>query len=135
LPHAVRVVRRFRDERRGTIAIMSAAVMALVVGAAAIAIDVATLFTERRQAQGAVDLAAMAAAADLARAHDAAVATLQANRITDYQHLSVETGTYTADAALTPGQRFVAGGVPANAARVTLSRRDAKPAAPCRTPC
>ena len=119
---AARIAQRFHKAKGGTIAIMSAAVMALVVGAAAIAIDLAALFTEKRQAQGAVDLAAMAAASDLARAHAAAVATLKANRITDYQHLAVETGTYTADATLAPAQRFMSGAVPANAARVTLTK-------------
>ena len=76
---------------------MSAIGMTLVLGATALAVDVASLFVERRHAQGAVDLAAVAAANDLTRAREAALATLRANNITQTDGVVVEVGSYKAD--------------------------------------
>lgn len=106
----------------GSIAIMSAIGMTVMLGATALAVDVASLFVERRHAQGAVDLAAVAAANDLTRAQEAALATLRANSITQTDVVVVEVGSYKADPAVEAGQRFIAGGAPANAARVTLAK-------------
>lgn len=119
---AVGLSREFRCDTRGTIAIMSAISMATIIGIAAIAVDVGALYTERRHAQGAVDLAAIAAAADLDRPHAAAVATLRANKISDTHRIIVETGRYRPDPSLPPQERFVAGAEPRNAARVFLEK-------------
>ena len=119
---AARTARTFGRDARGTIAIMSAISMTMIIGAAAIAVDVGALYSERRHAQGAVDLAAIAAAADLNRAHAAAVATLRANNIADAYRISVETGRYRPDPSLPPASRFVAGAEPKNAARVFLEK-------------
>jgi uncharacterized membrane protein len=116
---------RFRHDIRGTIAIMSAVSMATIIGAAAIAVDIGSLYTERRQAQGAVDLAAIAAAADLDRAHAAAEATLRVNGLPAPPRLIVETGNYRPDPSLPPEARFVVGAEPRNAARVYLEKQGA----------
>ncbi len=120
----MRVIGRlgFCKSTSGSIAIMSAIGMTVVLGATALAVDVASLFVERRHAQGAVDLAAVAAANDLTRARDAALATLRANNITQTDGVVVEVGSYKADPTVAAGQRFVSGGNPANAARVTLAK-------------
>ena len=63
----------FRDES-GNIAIMSAGVLLLIVGCAALGVDVGTIFADRRKVQSAADLAAIVAASDLTRASAAATA-------------------------------------------------------------
>ncbi len=95
--------------------------MVLVLGCAALGVDVGSIYADRRKAQSAADLAAIVAAGNLGKATSAAAATVMANGYPANALLSVELGTFTANAALTPQARFVtpATGAP-NAARVTL---------------
>lgn len=115
-----KLLRRFAHDQRGNIAIMSAGVMLLVVGCAALGIDVGTIFADRRKAQSAADLAAIVAAGDLAHATAAAAATVTKNNYAPGSLVAVEPGVYTASAAHAPAQRFVAAATPANAVRVTM---------------
>ncbi|MDX2308943.1 MAG: TadG family pilus assembly protein [Hyphomicrobium sp.] len=115
-------MKAFSTDRSGTIAIISATAIASMMAVAALAVDIGSLYLERRQAQGAVDLAAMAAAADVNRAETAARATLEANGLKDFKSFKVETGLYTPDPGLPVEQRFQVGAEPANAARVTIVR-------------
>ncbi|WP_426039611.1 TadG family pilus assembly protein [Brevundimonas sp. DC300-4] len=77
---------------------------------------------DARRLQGAADVAAMVAAADL----DNALALAEVNAAANEPGVAVETGIelgiYVADAALAPGARFTPGTVGANAVRVTLRR-------------
>lgn len=109
----------------GTITIFSAVFLPVALGLAAFAIDLGSMYTQRRHAQGVVDLAAMAAANDLPRATDAAIATLQANGFSAEDIVAVETGRYEADASIAHRHRFTPGATNVNAARVTL-RKPAK---------
>ena len=95
-------IRRFLREERGTIAVMSGVVVLASLGALAVGVDSASLFVERRRAQGAVDLAAIAAARDLPRAEAAARATIKDNDVPDVQNVILTTGNYTADPDLPP---------------------------------
>lgn len=113
----------FARDERGAIAIITAAALTSIMCAAAIAIDVGMLYLERRQSQGAVDLAAMAAAGDLKNAEAAAKAVLAANGITTYSKLEVITGNYDANPAVPANSRFVANTGPFNAARVHLEKQ------------
>ncbi|MBI3701912.1 MAG: hypothetical protein HY242_15895 [Afipia sp.] len=99
---------------------MSAGVMLLVVGCAALGIDVGTIFADRRKVQSAADLAAIVAASDLTHATAAATAVVTKNNYSSSSIVAVEPGVYTANAALAPAQRFVAAATPANAVRVTM---------------
>ncbi|HVV41102.1 MAG TPA: pilus assembly protein TadG-related protein [Nitrobacter sp.] len=115
------LLRRFVSDTRGNIAIMGAGCMVLVIGCAAFGIDIGSIYADRRKTQSAADLAAIVAASNLGKAESAAGATVTANGYPASALLSVELGTYTANAALAPQARFVtppAG--TANAARVTL---------------
>ena len=103
------LVRRLRRDEGGTIVILAAVMLPVVLGAAAIAVDLSSLYVERRQAQGAADLAAMAGAADLDRAQAAVEATLKVNGITKTNSLKVTKGNYTPDAKLAVADRFRAG--------------------------
>lgn len=114
--------RRLHGDQRGTIVIMAAALLPVVLAAAALAIDLGALYVERRQAQGAADLAAIAAAADLDKADAAVKATLAANGITDAKVLKVTKGHYQPDPKIPPAQRFAPGVTPFNAVQVDLTR-------------
>lgn len=113
---------RFARDSAGGIAILSAAVLPLSIGALALAVDMGSLYIERREAQSAADLAAMAAAADLDNAEAAVAATLQANGIGTTRSLSVVKGHYSPDPALPRESRFRPATDPINAVEVTFSK-------------
>lgn len=113
-------LRRFQNDERGNVAIMSAGVLLLIVGCAALGVDVGTIFADRRKVQSAADLAAIVAASDIAHATAAATAAVTKNSYSSASIVAVETGVYKADASLTPAQRFVAAATPANAVRVKM---------------
>jgi uncharacterized membrane protein len=116
-----KLVRRFGADRRGNIAIMGAGCMVLVMGCAALGVDVGTIFADRRKTQSAADLAAIVAVGDLDHAINAAKATVVDNAYPASAVVAVELGTYSANAALSPQARFVTPATgAANAARVTL---------------
>lgn len=112
-------LRRFRDDRAGSITILSAFMVLILLGFAALAIDAGQFYVMKRRQQTATDIAATAAAADLGRASAAAIANLAANGYPAATLVSVETGSYAADPTLPASQRFVPG--PAgNAVRITV---------------
>ncbi len=119
-----RALRRFFGDDHGGIAIMSSALFMVAITASALAIDVGSLYLERRQSQGIVDLAAMAAAGDLENADAAARATLTANGVDlSEAQLQVDLGHYRPDLNTAVGARFQIGALPYNAARVTLTKQ------------
>lgn len=111
---------RFVRDEAGGVATMVAAAGTLLCVLVAIVVDLAGLALAGRTLQGAADLAALSAAANLDRADVAAMATARAN----LGPVEVRTviGRYTPDAGRAPEARFAAADGPANAARVTLSR-------------
>jgi uncharacterized membrane protein len=113
---------RFARNSAGSIAILSAAVLPLSIGALALAVDMGSLYIERRQAQSAADLAAMAAAADLDNAEAAVAATLRANGIDTTRSLTVIKGHYSPNPALSRESRFRPASDPINAVEVTFSK-------------
>lgn len=121
------LVRRFWSDRRGNIAMMSAASMMMVCGFAAFGVDIGSVFLDRRRVQSTADLAAIVAAGDLSNAMAAAKATVMKNNYPADSLVSVEYGTYVADTALSAQQRFTVspGATPggANAVRVTVKAK------------
>ncbi|MGN6309490.1 MAG: pilus assembly protein TadG-related protein [Xanthobacteraceae bacterium] len=115
------LLHRFCADRKGNIAIMGAGCMMLVMGCAALGVDIGTIFVDRRKTQSAADLAAIVAASNLSKAESAARATVVDNAYPADALVSVELGTYTPSVGLAPQARFVtpASGI-ANAARVTV---------------
>ena len=109
-------MRRFLAHRGGSVALLAAVGFAVVLGVAALAVDIGSAYLAKRRLQTATDLAALAAASDLARAGDAAGANLARNA--DATLSTVEVGTYLADPALPPAARFSPGGAAPNAVRV-----------------
>jgi uncharacterized membrane protein len=116
------LLRRFAADKQGNIAIMSAGLMTLVIGCTALAVDLGTIFADRRKTQSTADIAAIVAASNLSNATNAASATVVKNNYPANALMSVELGTYTANPAILPQARFVTPATgTANAARVTLN--------------
>jgi uncharacterized membrane protein len=116
------LLRRFGADRRGNFVIMGAGLMTLVIGCAGLAVDLGTIFADRRKTQSATDLAAIMAASNLTNAVNAATATVTQNNYPASALVSVQLGTYTANPAIAPQSRFVTPAVgTANAAQVTLN--------------
>ncbi|MDH2383924.1 pilus assembly protein TadG-related protein [Bradyrhizobium sp. CER78] len=118
------LMRRFGADERGNFAMISAGLMTLLIGCAGLAIDLGTIFADRRKTQTTADLAAIVAAANLSNPVNAASATVTQNNYPASALVKVETGTYTASSAIAPQSRFVTPAVGvANAARVTLTTK------------
>jgi uncharacterized membrane protein len=115
--------RAFLRDERGGIAIMAAAFAICGVGALVLGVDVASVYVERRKAQGAVDLAAIAAARDPDKALLAATATVNDNGVFGVRDIRITKGTYTANPAVPANLRFVANGTPVNAVMVELDSK------------
>ncbi len=113
--------RRFVRSRSGAMGVFMAMVLVVSLALCALAVDVGSLYLERRTAQGAADLAALAAARDLDRAEAAARATLAVNGFATLSALSVVKGRYEPDPDVARGQRFVPGRVPHNAVRLDMT--------------
>jgi len=111
---------RGMGDESGTIAIVLALFMMVSVSACALAVDIGSLYLERRTAQGILDLAAVAAASDIDHAEAAAAATLAANGI-DITSLAVIKGRYEPGPDVAPAQRFRPGIAPFNAVRLDAS--------------
>lgn len=116
-----KLIRRFRGDQRGNIALMSVVGMTFAVLCAAFGVDVGSIAADRRKAQSAADLAAIVAASNLTNATNAATAAVTSNNYPANALVGVELGTYTADPRIAAGSRFVTPAVgTANAARVTV---------------
>lgn len=114
--------KRFSRDDRASLAVIGATLLPLVIGCAALAVDLGTIFADRRKTQSAADIAAMVAAANITTATNAATAAALRNNYPASAIRSVELGVYTPNAALNPQARFVASGpTGANAVRVTMN--------------
>ncbi len=117
----IRSFRRFLADRRGISTIVFAGSSLVLFGFGTMAIDAGSFFYQKRRQQTATDLAALAAAADLERATNAARSSAGRNGFSSNSIETVQTGTYTPDARLAPDARFRQGsGSSANAARVEM---------------
>lgn len=115
-------VHRFLSDRRGSIAATTAIIFTVLLGFAALGVDVANMFADRRKAQSTADLAAIAAVSDLVNASRAATDTVARNGYLNNASFNLEYGVYSPDINITPGNRFkVADVASANAARITLT--------------
>lgn len=116
---------RFRSNAQANISVLFAMGFAVSGVVAAVAVDAAALYHERRVMQNAVDLAALSAAGNLQEATRLAQASLVEAQLLSpgsTDGLTVVTGRYSADPSLSVENRFLAGGVPANAVSVALER-------------
>ncbi|ODT69381.1 MAG: hypothetical protein ABS75_16855 [Pelagibacterium sp. SCN 63-23] len=116
--------RAFRHDQRGNMAVLFAFGFAVSAAIAALAVDAAALYHERRALQAGVDLAAISAASDPLRAPEIAQSVLTEARLLppgSTDGLVVRAGNYDASIAAID-QRFRPGATPHNAVEVTLHR-------------
>jgi uncharacterized membrane protein len=113
----------FGAQERGSIAVTTGLLLTVIIGFAALAVDLGAVFTERRKAQGTTDLAALAAVSDIANASKAAEATIRRNNHAPGTSHALQLGVYSPDPALSPSKRFsvAKAGAAANAAQVTVT--------------
>ena len=116
----LRWARGFGRDQRGAVSVLVVVSGAVLLGVAALAIDVGSIFLQTRKLQGMADLAAIAAARDIDHAQSAATATAVDNGWVGPVTAEAVKGVYTPDAAVAPANRFVAGASDPNAVRVTL---------------
>ena len=95
-----RMLKAFISDQQGNVAVFSALFLVMILGFAALGVDVGKMFADRRKAQGTTDLAALAAVSDLPSATKAAGATIQRNGYPSTTSFAVQLGTYTADPKL-----------------------------------
>ncbi|ODT70299.1 MAG: hypothetical protein ABS75_12885 [Pelagibacterium sp. SCN 63-23] len=117
--------RSFRSDERGNMAILFAFGFTLSALVSALAVDAASLYHARRQMQAGVDLAAISAASDPARAAEIAHSVLVEARLlapTSTEGLIVLTGRYDPDMP-DMDRRFRAGMQPYNAVEVRMERQ------------
>ena len=116
------ILRTVANDRRAGISIATAFAMTMLIGAAALAVDVGALYLDRRKLQGIADAAAMAAAGRPGEEQAAAQRIIAANCDCGIRIAALTTGTYTPDATIAAEQRFAAGGASANAVRIVVTR-------------
>lgn len=119
--------RSFRSDERGNMAILFAFGFTLSALVSALAVDAASLYHARRQMQAGVDLAAISAASDPARAAEIAHSVLVEARLlapTSTEGLIVLTGRYDPDMP-DVDLRFRVGVQPYNAVEVRMERQGA----------
>ncbi len=116
------IMRDLVRDRRAGISIIAAFAMTMLIGAAALAVDVGALYLDRRKLQGIADAAALAAASRPGEEQAAAARIIAANCDCGIRIAELMTGTYTADLAVPAEQRFTAGGPTVNAVRIRLTR-------------
>ncbi|WP_027053516.1 TadG family pilus assembly protein [Mesorhizobium erdmanii] len=135
-----RIARRLLADKKANFAVMTALIAPVALALAAVAIDEASIYTERRQAQAMVDLSAITAASNMTNVNTAVVTTLTDNgmpgvvvqasgqTIAPAVGKTVVTVTQGRYASTTTNvtQRFQAGVTPYNAVRVTLAKIPAR---------
>jgi uncharacterized membrane protein len=111
-------------DRRGTTTVFFAASAVAMMAMAGLVVDSGNLFSAKRRLQGTTDLAAIAAATNLANATQAAGANAVVNDYDAAEVTNVAIGLYTPNPAIPPSQRFQPAplGI-ANAALVTMTHQ------------
>lgn len=112
---------RFLRAREGGVSVLTAASIVAMLGFAGLTTDVGAVYLESRRLQGAVDLAALAAIQDPARAEALAAATITANRWPRDSRVRVVRGAYTADRSVRAAERFRPHAPGPNAVRVEVT--------------
>lgn len=114
-----------REDRRGAVTIISAVLMTAFLTSLAFAVDLGSIYFESRRLQGLADAAALSAVGNLDNPNAAAQQAIDANGWDGPVDITVATGAYTPDPALSVDKRFDGSATTPDAARVTL-KADAK---------
>jgi uncharacterized membrane protein len=110
-------------DRRGGVTIIVACSSMMIIGFAAVAVDLGSVFLQERKLQGVADMAAMSAARDLGSANSAAQATANLTNWNGGVTTVTTLGSWSNDSTVAPGSRFVAGGAAGNAVKVKVTAK------------
>lgn len=113
---------RLAGDARAATSVLVACALPMLMGVAALAVDLGMVQLEARRMQGMADASALAAARDLAAAEAGARGMVAANAAGEEIAVDAVLGRYAPDPDVAPDARFVAGASDADAVRVTLSR-------------
>ena len=113
-------------DRRGYVTILMAGAMTMLIGAAALGVDMGSIYIAKRQLQGVADAAALSATSNIANPLPGASAAVTAGGTPNTTITGLVRGRYVRDPSLEASARFVVDSstdaVGANAAKVTLIR-------------
>lgn len=119
-----RIIRRLWRDNRGAAAVLFALSLMSIAGAAAVAVDLGSLFLAKRQLQGVADAAAMAAAQGSLSdgGTSSARALIDHSGVTGVSIAEITPGQFSRDASIAPAARFTPSTTAPTAARLTLER-------------
>lgn len=113
-------------DRRGYVTILMAGAMTMLIGAAALGVDMGSIYVAKRQLQGVADAAALSATSNIANPLPGASAAVTAGGTPNTTITGLVRGRYVRDPSLEASARFVVDSstdaVGANAAKVTLTQ-------------
>src|SRR5271170_7088240 len=121
--------RHFLRDQSGTISVVAALSLMMLLAVAAIVIDAGSLYYARRSLQSTNDAAALAAVQNPANAAAVAAAVFARNGYAS-PNLTVTTGVYTADESLSAADRFASASSGINAVRVRAALQQSTNFAP-----
>ncbi len=117
---------RLAADRRGYVTVLTAGAMAMLIGAAALGVDMGSMYVAKRQLQGVADAAALGATSNVADPMQGARAAVALGGTANTTIASLVRGKYTRDPSMAASARFVADPTPdavgANASKVTLNQ-------------
>lgn len=122
MPSAPRRWRLLRD-RSGNVTILFSGALTMLLAGAALGIDTATLFLEKRRLQGVADAAALSAAGNPATADATARSVVSANSSHSATLTEATAGQYSAQQSIAPELRFQPAATDSNAVRVGVESR------------
>ncbi len=112
---------RLARDSGGGVTMITAGALTMMMGCAAFAVDLGSIYVHARELQGIADAAALAAATNLDDPRGAAQAAVEANGWDGPVTIAIETGNYRFDTAIAQKSRFLAGGASPDAVRVRLT--------------
>lgn len=120
----LRFLKDLWQDRRGIAAVLLGASLLALVGAAAVAVDIGSLYAAKRQLQGVADAAALAAVqGNLGDGGSAAAqALIDRSGVPGVTIAAIAPGQYVRDATVAPTARFTPGTVSPMATSLTLQR-------------
>ena len=116
----LRPIRSLISDQKASVTILTAGGLLMMIGASALAVDVGSLYLDKRKLQGVADAAALASATSVDDPGPGANAAILANSDGSARVRTLTPGTYSANASIAVAQRFVAGGSSPNAVQVVV---------------
>lgn len=123
---AIRPMAQFAEDRRGYVTVLVAGAMSMLIGTAALGVDMGSIYVAKRQLQGVADAAALGATSNVVDPLQGARAAVTLGGTPNTTIASLVRGRYARDPNLAVSARFVVDSSSdpgtANASKVTLAQ-------------